>query len=51
MSSGRVIAETGRLIIREMTTDDAAFVLKLINTPKFHKYIGDSGVRTVEQAE
>lgn len=51
MSNGHVIAETERLIIREMTTDDAAFVLELINTPKFHKYIADRGVRTVEQAE
>jgi RimJ/RimL family protein N-acetyltransferase len=51
MSKGRVIAETERLIIREMTTDDAAFVLELINTPKFHKYIADRGVRTVQQAE
>lgn len=51
MNKGRVIAETERLIIREMTTDDAAFVLELINTPKFHKYIADRGVRTVEQAE
>ena len=51
MSNGRVIAETERLIIREMTTDDAAFVLELINTPKFHQFIGDRGVRTVAEAE
>ncbi|MBK9214013.1 MAG: GNAT family N-acetyltransferase [Chloracidobacterium sp.] len=51
MSKGRVITETERLIIREMTTDDAAFVLALINTPKFHRYIADRGVRTVEEAK
>lgn len=51
MSKGRVIAETERLIIREMTTDDAAFILELINTPKFHRYIADRGVRTVEETE
>lgn len=51
MSNGRVIAETKRLIIREMTTDDAAFVRELINTPKFHRYIADRGVRTVAEAE
>ena len=45
------ILETERLIIREITTDDAAFILELINTPKFHKYIGDRGVRTVEAAQ
>jgi RimJ/RimL family protein N-acetyltransferase len=51
MSEPRVIAETERLIIREITTDDAAFVLELINTPKFHQYVGDRGIRTVAQAE
>ena len=51
MSNGRVITETERLILREVTKDDAAFVLELINTPKFHKYIGDRGVRTTEAAE
>lgn len=44
------IIETERLLIREITADDAPFVLELINTPKFHKYIGDRGVRTVEKA-
>lgn len=51
MSKGRLITETERLIIREMTTDDAAFVLELINTPKFHRYIADRGVRTVKAAK
>ena len=45
------ILETDRLILREITTDDTAFILELINTPKFHKYIGDRGVRTVKAAE
>ncbi len=30
---------------------DAAFTLKLLNTPKFIKYIGDRGVRSVAEAE
>lgn len=51
MSKGRVIAETERLIIREMTTADAAFILELINTPKFYKFIADRGVRTIAEAE
>ena len=29
---------------------DAEFVFELLNTPKFIKYIGDRGVRTVEDA-
>lgn len=44
------IFETERLVIREVTADDAAFVLELLNTPKFIKYIADRGVRTLAQA-
>lgn len=46
-----MILETERLVLREMTINDAPFLLELLNTPKFHKYIGDRGVRTVEEAE
>ena len=49
-SNAKIILETERLVLREITTDDAAFILELINTPKFHKYIGDRGVRDVEAA-
>lgn len=45
-----MILETERLILREVTEDDAPFVLDLLNQPSFKKYIGDRGVRTVEQA-
>ena len=38
------------MTLRELTADDAAFVLDLLNQPSFKKYIGDRGVRTVEQA-
>jgi len=41
---------TERLTLREVTHDDAAFILELLNTPKFIKYIGDRGVRSVEDA-
>ncbi len=44
------ILETERLRLREVTADDAGFILELLNTPKFLKYIGDRGVRTIEQA-
>ena len=44
------ILETERLVIREITPDDAPFVLELLNTPKFIKYIADRGVRTIEDA-
>lgn len=46
----RVIAQTERLALRELTIDDAEFVNEILNTPKFLQYIGDRQVRTVEQA-
>lgn len=45
------ILETQRLILREIDSAiDAEFIFELLNTPKFLKYIGDRGVRSVEQA-
>lgn len=44
------ILETERLILREMTTDDSAFILDLLNQPSFIKYIGDRGVRDLKGA-
>jgi RimJ/RimL family protein N-acetyltransferase len=41
---------TERLELREFTADDAAFVLRLLNEPSFLRYIGDRGVRTLEDA-
>jgi len=42
--------ETGRLLLREFTADDADLVLKLVNEPAFLRYIGDRGVRTLDDA-
>ncbi len=45
------IVETERLIIRELdSAADAEFIFALLNTPKFLQYIGDRGVRSVDQA-
>ena len=45
------ILETERLVLREIdSATDAEFIFELLNTPKFIKYIGDRGVRSVEQA-
>jgi|SRR5688500_4960202 len=44
------ILETDRLVLKEVSADDAAFVLDLLNQPSFKQYIGDRGVRTLEQA-
>src|SRR5437868_3605288 len=45
-----VILETERLVVREMTEDDADFVFALLNSPGFLKYIGDRGLRSVDDA-
>lgn len=44
------ILETERLLLREVEPADADFILDLLNQLSFKKYIGDRGVRTVEQA-
>ena len=44
------VLETERLVLREMSIDDADFILALLNEPSFLRYIGDKEVRTVEDA-
>jgi RimJ/RimL family protein N-acetyltransferase len=44
------ILETDRLVLRHLETDDAAFILELLNEPSFIQNIGDRNVRTLEQA-
>jgi RimJ/RimL family protein N-acetyltransferase len=48
--TARVVLQTDRLALREFSTDDDAFVLDLLNQPSFLHYIGDRGVRTLEDA-
>ncbi|MBC7879295.1 MAG: GNAT family N-acetyltransferase [Anaerolineales bacterium] len=45
------IIETDRLILRKLAIDDAAFILDLLNQPSFIQFIGDRGVRTLEDAK
>ncbi len=42
--------ETDRLRLRRLTADDAGFMLDLLNQPSFHRFIGDRGVKTLDQA-
>jgi RimJ/RimL family protein N-acetyltransferase len=49
--SENTIVETERLSLREVVAEDAEFVLDLLNQPSFKKFIGDRGVRTLEQAQ
>ncbi|MGC4377664.1 GNAT family N-acetyltransferase [Fictibacillus sp. Mic-4] len=44
------VFETERLTLRLQTTDDAEFILELVNDPSWLRYIGDRGLRTVEDA-
>ncbi|TXK74526.1 GNAT family N-acetyltransferase [Paenibacillus sp. N3.4] len=44
------VLETERLIIRHQTIEDAAFILELLNDPSWIQYIGDRGVRTIDDA-
>ena len=44
------ILETDRLVLRELTTDDAPFILALVNDPAWIRFIGDKGVRTLDDA-
>jgi len=44
------VVETERLALREFTADDADFVLRIVNEPSFLRYIGDRGVRNLDDA-
>ena len=44
------ILDTERLRLREMTLEDAPFILELLNEPAFIQNIADKGVRTLEDA-
>ena len=42
--------ETDRLLLRPTSKEDAAFILELVNTPKWLKFIGDRNVKTIDDA-
>lgn len=44
------VVETERLILRRLDVDDAEFILELLNEPSFLRFVGDKGVRTLEDA-
>ena len=44
------VVETRRLVVRRLTLDDAPFIWELLNDADFLKFIGDRGVRTVDDA-
>lgn len=44
------VLSTRRLVLREFTFEDDGFILELLNEPGFLRYIGDKGVRTLDDA-
>ncbi|MEN9521858.1 MAG: hypothetical protein RL065_235 [Bacteroidota bacterium] len=46
----KIVLQTSRLIIREFSTQDAQFIIKLLNTDGWLKYIGDRNVHSADDA-
>jgi RimJ/RimL family protein N-acetyltransferase len=44
------ILATARLRLRTLNLDDAAFYIKVVNTPQFLRWLGDRKIRTEAQA-
>jgi RimJ/RimL family protein N-acetyltransferase len=49
--NSKTIFETERLILREFSTSDAEFILAILNTPSWQKFIGDKNVHSIADAE
>lgn len=46
----KISYKTTRLLLRELTTADAAFILELVNTDGWIQFIGDRNVKSPEDA-
>jgi RimJ/RimL family protein N-acetyltransferase len=44
------VLETERLVLRRLTPDDGRFILELLNDPAWLRFIGDKGVKTLDDA-
>jgi RimJ/RimL family protein N-acetyltransferase/cytochrome b561 len=45
------VAQTERLILRWLDDGDSAFILELLNEPSWIRFIGDKGVKTIQDAQ
>lgn len=45
-----IVTETERLSLRLLNVDDGEFILELLNEPSWLQFIGDKGVRSLEDA-
>lgn len=43
--------ESNRLVLRPTTTEDAALIFEVFNTPKWLEFIGDRNLKNIEDAE
>jgi len=50
MDSYTNVLETERLALRKLTLQDISFIIELLNTPGWLKYIGERNVKNEEQA-
>lgn len=44
-------ANTNRIQFRQLTVEDSAFILELYNSAEFIEYIGDRGIKSVQDAQ
>lgn len=45
-----IVLETSRLVLRHLTLNDAPFMVELLNEPSFLRFIGDRGVKSLQDA-
>ncbi len=45
-----IILATKRLVLRRLSVDDSDFIVRLVNTPGWLKFIGDRNIHTKKQA-
>jgi ribosomal-protein-alanine N-acetyltransferase len=45
-----IVIRTDRLVLRQLEVQDAEFILELLNEAQFLRFIGDKGVRTLDDA-
>jgi RimJ/RimL family protein N-acetyltransferase len=45
-----IVCRTERLRLRDLTADDAAFVMELVNEPAWLRFIGDRNVHSLDDA-
>ena len=50
VTSDSTVLETERLILRRLGDEDAPFILELVNDADWLRYIGDKGVRNLDDA-